>query len=41
MLAVGAMSIVSVLAGGLAFGLFLRRADDPPDPSKGRGMGGS
>lgn len=40
-LAAGVMSIVSVLAGGLAFGLFLRRADDPPDPSRGRGIGGT
>lgn len=38
---VGAISsVISVLAGGTAFGLFLRRADDPPDPSAGRGLGG-
>lgn len=34
-------SVLSVLAGGIAFGLFLRRANEPPDPSAGRGMGGS
>lgn len=39
--ATAAMSIISVLAGGLAFGLFLRRAADPPDPSQGRGLGGT
>jgi hypothetical protein len=39
LIAAGAMSVVSVFASGVAFGLFLRRASDPPDPSKGRGMG--
>lgn len=33
-------SVVSVLAGGIAFGLFLRRANEPPDPSAGRGTQG-
>lgn len=36
----GVASVLSVLAGGIAFGLFLRRANEPPDPSAGRGMGG-
>lgn len=34
-------SVFSVLGGGIAFGLFLQRADEPPDPSAGRGTGGA
>lgn len=33
------MSVLCNLASGLAFGLFLRRANEPPDPSEGRGLG--
>jgi hypothetical protein len=35
------MSVVSVFASGIAFGLFLRRAGEPADPSVGRGSGGA
>jgi hypothetical protein len=39
LLTTATMSVVSVLTGGLAFGLFLRRANELSDPSEGRGTG--
>lgn len=32
--------VLALLVAGLTFWLVLKRADDPPDPSKGRGEGG-